>query len=61
MDAGIGSSATHRFDRLVTDLTQCLVDFTLNGNRIVLNLPAPKKGAFIGQFNFITHFTNSRK
>ena len=61
MDAGIGPSATHRFDCLITDLTQRFVDFALNGNRIVLNLPAPKMGAFVGQFNLITHVTNSRK
>ena len=61
VDAGISSSATHRFDCLITDLTQRFVDFALNGNRIVLNLPAPKMGPFIGQFNFITHVTNFRK
>lgn len=43
VDASIGSAASHRFDGLVTDLTQCFVDFTLNGNGIVLNLPTPKQ------------------
>ena len=61
VDASIGSSTTHRFDRLIADLTQRFVDFALNGNRIVLNLPAPKMGAIIGQFNYITHVTNFRK
>jgi hypothetical protein len=56
VDASNGSTTTHRFDLLIEDLTQRFVDFALNGNRIVLNLPAPKMGAFVGQFNFVSHY-----
>lgn len=55
MDPRVGSSTAHGFNGLIADLTQRFVDFTLYGHRIVLNLPAPEMGAFVGQFNGIAH------